>query len=225
MPGYISDPSIFAVSLAAATLFITLVVSLAKPLIEAKLAPTAPLHDAVLRLFAVLVGIVLVVLATLVGSAHPGTTDVFKGVINGVIAGVLAMGSYSAVTTSRPASPATSSALTDTTTSDMLIKVTADTRDAQAQIASLTSQAHDLSATMAVATQSIPTPAPSGLELAHRPGIMPEWTTSTVTLNGQPPTSDEVSPAPAATQSVAADSPAADPVSPPVRSAPVEDHS
>jgi hypothetical protein len=96
----------FVVDGTVAALVAIIVQMLAKPLIEVWLKPTAPNHDTVIRAVALLLGVVLLAVTTLIGGPWPATGNAWLLLFgSGAMSGLAAIGGYHALTGSASPSP------------------------------------------------------------------------------------------------------------------------
>ena len=91
LSGFLRDPLVGA-------LVVAIAVSLVKPILEVWLLPTNPVHDAVVRLMAIVFGILLWFWASLAVGTHFSSGLCMLSIINGAVIGIAAIGSYHALT-------------------------------------------------------------------------------------------------------------------------------
>jgi len=110
---YITDLHVFLTSVLALAVVVAITVSLIKPLIEVVMAPDTPLHNTIIRLVAILCGVLYYGAITLAVGGRFSATFVVFAVLNGAIVGLAAIGTFhlltgtyygGATSTSEPAS-------------------------------------------------------------------------------------------------------------------------
>lgn len=116
---YVTDLSVFLTDVLAAALVVSVAVSLVKPFLRLAIKDTSPLQNAVVRLVAILCGILLYGGVSLATGRHWGANLAMLCIINGAIIGLTAIGAYHLLTTDGPlgngsvqGAPITSSAIT-----------------------------------------------------------------------------------------------------------------
>jgi hypothetical protein len=89
----------FAIDGTVAALVAILIQVILKPLIELWLKPDAPNHDTVIRAVALLLGILLLAVTTLVGGPWPATGNAWLMLLgSGAMSGLVAIGAFHTIT-------------------------------------------------------------------------------------------------------------------------------